>query len=187
MFYQNHIQLKTPEMLDADTAKQWYQTVKSFGPENITYSYQMGENFIAMEYGTCEDCEFQHAYVVPLVRDLTETEAAFIVQAWEYLYDGDFDVELSSNYDAGMLGNDGVELSVDEETRAQAVAEMSKWNHNRWVDSMVNEGWRHGPYFSNTGKTHPALRSWDMLPESHRRSPSFTDAEVIQWVMRNKS
>ncbi len=184
--HQHHIQLKTPEPLDTQFATQWYQTVEQFGPPNTIYNYQQGDSFVAVEYGICADCEFQHTYVIPLTRDYTASETQFILQTWEYLYDGDFDIELSSNFDAGMMGDiDNNMIDIDDDVRNQAVTEMQKWQHNRWYEQKINEGWRYGSYFNSTSKTHPALRDWDSLTESHRRSPEFSNKEILKWVLNN--
>ena len=185
--YQHHIQLKTPEKLGAQTAIQWFQVVKRYGPPNVVYSYQQGENFVAMEYGVCEGDEFPHAYVVPLTRDMSAQEAQVVVAAWEYMYDGDFDVELSSNFDAGMMGDiDNNMISIDEEVKQQAITEMKKWHHNRWVEEKSGQGWRYGAYYNSREKTHPAMQNWDQLSESHRRSPEFSDIEILEWIHKNK-
>ena len=59
---------------------------------------------------------------------------------------------------------------------------MKKWHHNRWVTEMSHTGWRWGTSFSESNKTHPALRDWDALPESHRRSPNFDQKEITEWL-----
>ena len=61
---------------------------------------------------------------------------------------------------------------------------MKKWHHNRWVSEKVSEGWRHGSYFNSADKTHPALRDWDSLTETHRRSPDFDDNEILEWLSK---
>lgn len=185
--YQHHIQLKTPTQLDYEFAVQWYHTVKQYAPPNTTYAYQSGDHFITMEYGISEGEEFEHTYVVPLTRDLEAQEAQFIVQAWEYLYDGDFDIELSSTYNQATLGGniDNNMIDIDPEVRETAIVEMRKWHHNRWLHEKLREGWRYGLYFNSQQKTHPALREWDSLTESHRRHAEFTDEEILEWVMKN--
>jgi len=185
--YQHHIQLKTPTQLDYEFAVQWYHTVKQYAPPNTTYAYQSGDHFITMEYGISEGEEFEHTYVVPLTRDLEAQEAQFIVQAWEYLYDDDFDIELSSTYNQATLGAniDNNMIDIDPEVRETAIVEMRKWHHNRWLHEKLREGWRYGLYFNSQQKTHPALREWDSLTESHRRHAEFTDQEILEWVMKN--
>jgi hypothetical protein len=186
--FQHHIQLKTPEQLSSEDALNWYKVVEQFGPENIIYTRQKGDHFVALEYGICEDCEFPHTYIVTLQRDMTADEAQFIVQAWEYLYEGDCDIELSSNFDAGVMGAniDNNMIDIDPDLREQAISEMNKWNHNRWYQQKINEGWRYGGYFNSKQKTHPALRDWDSLTESHRRGREYTDLEIAEWIHRNK-
>lgn len=182
--YQHHIQLKTANQMTPEQTMLWYKTVNDFAPENTVYKYQQGEDFVGMEYGMCCDCEMQHTYVVPLARDITAQEAAFIVDAWEYQFADDFDIELSSQYDAAMLGDFENSIHIDEDVKSQAINDMKKWHHNRWVNEMVSEGWRVGAYYNSKDKTHPALRDWDSLTETHRRSPDFTEQEIFEWLHR---
>ena len=51
---------------------------------------------VAMEYGVREGEEFTHCYVIPLTRDFTQEETLFIVEAWQYVYNGDFDIEIQT-------------------------------------------------------------------------------------------
>ena len=182
--YQHHIQLKTQEPLDNTTALLWYKTVKQYGPEGVVYNYNYNGSDVALEYGTCDDCESPHVYTVPLLRDLTTDETLFIVQAWEYQFELDFDIEISNQYNMMPAGD--IENIIDDEVRQTAVADMNKWHHNRWVETKVMEGWRWGTYFSTSEKTHPALRKWDDLPESHRRTADITDAEIMEWLQKHQ-
>lgn len=181
--YQHHIQLKTQEPIDKKEALSWYQTVRDYGPEDVVFSYIHNDEEVSMEYGTCEDCETPHVYTVPLKRDLTNDEALFVVNAWEHIFPYDFDIEVSNSY---QMMDDNGELEIDEEVRQRAITDLNKWNHNRWVSEMVSEGWRQGSYYNSTAKTHPALRDWDSLPESHRRSRPIEDREIFEWLKRNK-
>lgn len=184
--YQHHVQLKTAEPLTSEQAMQWYECVREYGPDGVVYSYTYNEQDIAMEYGICSTCELPHAYVVPLTRDLTTSEAEFVVRAWEYLYDADFDVEISNQYQVGMdIEND--DLDIESDLREQAQKDLAKWHHNRWVESKISEGWRAGAYFNSREKTHPALHNWDNLPESHRRSPEFSNTEILEWLNKNRA
>jgi len=184
MYYQHHIQLKTAEPLTQVQALTWYKAVKEFSPIETVLKYQLGEDLIGMEYGHCADCDFPHTYVVPLTRDITAEEALFIVNVWDYQFDGDFDIELSSQYDAGIMGSMDSSVHIDEDVKNQAVFDMKKWHHNRWVSEKVSEGWRHGSYFNSSEKTHPALRDWDSLTETHRRAPEFDNNEILEWLER---
>lgn len=177
--YQHHIILSTLEPLDSYTAIAWYKAVKTFGPEGIVYAYTVGETDVGMEYGVRNE-EFGHCYIVPLKRDLTPAETQIIVAAWEYMFDMDFDIEISNQYSV----DSEYEYNIDEAVETRARTEMKKWHHNRWLNEMMSNGWRYGMYFSERNKTHPALRDWDSLPESHRRSPEFNQKEITEWLRR---
>ena len=60
MKYQHHIQLNTTEQLKSEYAILWYQTVKEYGPNEITLQYQLDGNWVAMEYGIADGDEFPH-------------------------------------------------------------------------------------------------------------------------------
>ena len=179
--YQHHIMLKTHEQLDAEGAMDWLGITKRFGPENIVFLYQHGANEVAMEYGVSEGDEFPHVYTIPLIRDLASDEAAIIVAAWDYKYVPDFNIEISNMY---SMASD-YEIDIDESLVETATMDLNKWHHNRWRDEMVREGWHYGLYFSESKKSHPALRDWDSLPESHRRSPNFDNKELFEWLRKN--
>ena len=99
MKYQHHIQLNTAKQLPGASAVLWYQTVKEYGPTNITHTYMHNGEWVAMEYGIAENEEFPHQLIVPLERDLTPDEALFIVEAWTQMAgEGDFDIETSNQY-----------------------------------------------------------------------------------------
>jgi len=176
--YQHHIMLKTMEPIENDLQLRWYKTVKEFAPENVLYTYYEGDLAVAMEYGVREDDEFPHCYVIPLTRDLTQEETLFVVDAWEYIYDRDFDIEISNMYDVDTT----YDMHIDPTVKESAINDMAKWHHNRWLHQMMKEGWHYGLYYSETNKSHPALREWDTLAESHRRIPEFTNEEVARWL-----
>lgn len=179
--YQHHIILKTHDPLDTEGSLDWLGICKRFGPDGILFSYQQGIHEVAMEYGVSEGDEFPHAYTIPLMRDLTPDEAAIIVAAWDYKYVPNFDIEISNMYDVMQ----DFEIEIDDEVVESATSDLNKWHHNRWRDEMLKEGWHYGLYFSEGKKSHPALRDWDSLPESHRRSPQFNNKEILEWLHKN--
>jgi len=179
--YQHHIILKTAEALDSETAKDWLGICKRFTPSGVVFSYQHGDHEVAMEYGVSSEQEMPHAYTVPLIRDLTPDEASIVVAAWDYKFIPDFNIEISNQYDTMV----DYELEIDDEVTESATLDLNKWHHNRWRDEMMKEGWHYGLYFSETNKSHPALRDWDSLPETHRRSPLFNKTEILEWLRKN--
>lgn len=180
MYYQHHIMLTTAEQLDSAQTKSWFTCVKTYGPEDIAFVYNVAGDDIGMEYGVREHDEFSECYIVPLKRDLTQHETQIIVAAWDYIYDEDFDIEISNQYNTDT----DYEFDMDEEVETRAKQDMKKWHHNRWVAEMSRTGWRYGTSFSESKQTHPALRDWDSLPESHRRSPDFSHRDITEWLSK---
>jgi len=178
--YQHHVMLCTPNTLDSSIAMKWFNCIKTYGPEDIVYVYTIADKDVGMEYGIREDSEFPHVHTVPLKRDLTTNETQFIVAAWEHMYTEDFDIEISNQYNVQQE----YEFDINEEFETRARHDMKKWHHNRWVTEMSHKGWRWGTSFNESNQTHPALRDWDSLPESHRRSPDFTPQEITEWLSK---
>ena len=175
--FQHHIILATPEVMESELVHKWYDFVKTYGPEGIVSPYTTVDGDVAIEYGTRES-DMPHCYIIPLHRDLTTDETQFIVATWEHIYPEDFDIEISNQYDISR----SYEYDINEEFETRARHDMKKWHHNRWVTEMSHTGWRWGTSFSESNKTHPALREWDGLPESHRRSPDFNQKEITEWL-----
>lgn len=182
--YQHHIQLRVDSPLSSDQALAWFKTVKEFSPEDVLFSYNHNGQNVAMEYGTSDE-EVLHVYTIPLKRDITAPEAQFIVEAWDYVFDPDFDIEISNAYDANAMGEFQNSLEIDEDIVQQATNDINKWRHNRWVEESVQNGWRWGTYFNSKEKTHPAMRNWDDLTESHRRSQIIEKQEIYNWLKTN--
>jgi len=178
--YQHHIILKTAEALDKQIALAWYDVVTMLAPSGTVFVYTHKDSEVGMEYGICEGEEFKHCYTVPLTRDLTPEETQFILQGWETIFSLDFDIEISNLYDEQR----DYEIEIDESLLERATNDMGKWHHNRWVHSMMKEGWHYGVYFSESKKSHPALKEWDSLPESHRRTPTFENKEIVNWLRK---
>ena len=186
MDYEHHIQLRVADPLDKEDAIQWFDVVNEYAPEDVVDTYNHKGKDIAMDYGVSDGEDFSHVYLIPLKRDISKDEALFIVAAWEYLYDEDFNIELSGQYDEEGDPDDDIDWQVEEDVRNQVVSSLNKWEHNRWVDQMVSEGWRWGNYYSSSRKTHPALRNWDALPESHRRTRDISNREIFEWLRSKK-
>lgn len=177
--FQHHIILATPEVMESELVHKWYDFVKTYGPEGIVSPYTTVDGDVAIEYGVRES-DMPHCYIIPLHRDLTTDETQFIVATWEHVYPEDFDIEISNQYDVSR----SYEYDINEEFETRARHDMKKWHHNRWVTEMSHKGWRWGTSFNESNQTHPALRDWDSLPESHRRSPDFTPQEITEWLSK---
>lgn len=182
--YQHHILLRTNEALCGEDALVWYEIVKEYSPENTVFAYQYHGKNVAMEYGLFLENEFAHAYTVPLTRDLTSSETMIIMNAWEVMYPSDFDIEVSNSYEDLGMGEfqNTIEYNLDEELKEESYNTICKWEHNRWLDEKISEGWRWGSYFSSKEKTHPALRDWDSLSEAYRRNRPIDDKEIYEWL-----
>lgn len=50
-----------------------------------------------------------------------------------------------------------------------ACEQVSKYHHNCWMQSKLENGWRHGIHYDMDNKTHPLLVTWELLPEQYKQ------------------
>lgn len=125
----------------------------------------------------------QHCYDVPLEDDVTADVGDELAEACESLFpDDDFDLESSM----GVIGEEFefVDLKLNRDDRKQIAENYNKWQHQRWVDTMVSEGWAFGVKLDESARTHPALRPWEALSGPYRKDHSKTVEFVLEQIER---
>ena len=142
----NYIKLTVYQDLSEKMISIWKDIVK-----NLSQNKRV--NVVTRRSKTC------YYYKMILKKEISEFELKFIVNAWDYYYSQDFEIEANSS---DYITFDDVE--IDENTLEFIKNISSKYLHNRWVDKKINDGWRYGMYYNSDELTHPALRSWDNLP-----------------------
>lgn len=186
----HYIRLVTEEKLDDEMIVEWFNTVLRFSPSGLVIAdYEETDDVESEEISVEEednDGGEGYAYDVNLTRDLSESEAQFIVSAWEMRVDGDFEIETSNLYSADANLQHPLELDMDDEVYESAKQKAAKFIHNRWVEEQTDKGWRYGTRFNDAEKVHPALRNWDSLTEEYRRYPTMTKEEVLDFITKYK-
>jgi hypothetical protein len=132
---------------------------------------------VIMVYHTNDDA--QHCYDIRLEDDITADVGDELLEACEEMFpNDDFDLESSM----GIIGEtfEFGEFKLNEADRKQIAQNYNKFTHQRWIDTMVSEGWRFGLKLDESSKTHPALRPWDDLSGLHRKDQSKTIDYVIE-------
>ena len=173
------VTLKVSDELDRKDILRFVSTVKKHAPSGILAPYnrtfKSGER--ADIYVVQSVTDDNHLYQVPLKRNLEDSEAKVIVDAWAKVYEDDFDIEATSalipikdliNFD---------EVDVDDSYEQYLIDNTVSTKHNRWMVEQVEEGWRYGMEYDKKEKIHPFLRPWEQL--SQRDKQVFVD-KVLQ-------
>jgi RyR domain len=161
------IELKTREPLPKGVAGAWARTVADHGPANITAETEIrsgGEVKNSRLY--CVKGKGGYHYVVPLARDLTETEADAIAEAWHAAFtEGDFVI----NWSQEQQLDDSIRES-QEKMMISIAEEAAKRYHTNWYNQRVSENWSFGHKLDTKSRKHPMLQPWENLPDRFKLS-----------------
>lgn len=104
-----------------------------------------------------------YEYLVFLTSQLDRHTISCIVHVWSKMFDKhDFLIK------ASCMDAENVRQKPKDQLLAKHIdteRSLSKLAHNRWVNQMINQGWRWGIKKSQSKKIHPLLKDWDLLPE----------------------
>ena len=159
------IEVKTQENLPQGAAGLWARTVRDHGPPGITVAAQLmnGRQSVWSKLW-CEHGATGYHYIVPLGRDLEESEADAIAQGWSDAYpDGDFVI----NWTQRAVAENRVQAQ-QQDLLAEIAEAAAKQYHNTWHTAKVNEGWSFAHKLDGKNRKHPMLQPWENLPESYR-------------------
>ena len=178
-----YISQKVSKPLTASQAQTWYLTVKMLGPDSII----MGDDETdSIMLGTKDG---EYVYILPLARHLTAQEAEKIIQGYLSVTDHDFEIETSSVYqiqpDWGHPFD--YDISMDQPSREFIANNLARHHHNLWIQTRIDQGWRYGLTLDLQNKTHPAIRPWDDLPESYRKSQLSDNKTLVDYYVKNSS
>ena len=163
------IKLITKEALDEEVMKKWYRCVAKYTPTGVVLAAQA-----TTAKGMLKNCSLIHRefdnkneYVVPLSRDLGDSEAEPVVEAFVDLYpDLDFNVEVSSAQ-VDVYKPKTAEIMDDKFT--QLCSSWAKRQHDTWMKERLESGWRFGATINLRDKTHPLLKPWHELPDKFKQ------------------
>tara|TARA_B110000503_G_C7006676_1_gene353881 strand:- start:283 stop:843 length:561 start_codon:yes stop_codon:yes gene_type:complete len=176
-----YILQRTSHHLTADALKKWYHTVELLAPSGvIAGDDDTSELILSMQ-------DKDYLYIIPLVRHLTEHEAEKIVNGYMRVTTHDFEIETSNVYraDADFSHPFEYDINIDEDARETIHHAMERQNHNAWIHDQMDKGWRFGINLDIAGKTHPAMRPWDDLPEEFKRYRHAHDKELLDYYSKN--
>lgn len=168
----SYIILKTAQKLDDDQEKLFYKIVKKLTPPNAVNSKLLKRS--SNDY---------YNYKILLNDSLSYEDSKFIVNAWDYYFNYDFEIEISSKDE--ISDNTIIDMDDDSFNHIRKVA--SKYLHNRWIDKKIQEGWRYGLLYNKEEKTHPALKEWDNLPSEHKKLIELDKEKAYRFFIENKN
>jgi hypothetical protein len=174
------VALVSREPVDQDTVKRWFKSVKIAAPIGTILAIPTTDDK-GMPRTVClvhRETSQKHLYLVPLTRDLSESEAAKIVAAFTQVApDGEFEVETSASH---LATQDAAETDVvfDEDKYHTLCMAWAKRQHETWMKSRVDQGWRYGTELSMDHKTNPLLRPFDQLPDQYRK-PNLEEPQAL--------
>ena len=145
----------------------WYQCVRSRAPQGLLATVEVSDNTGKRAAAMVKRVGQQTSYVIPLARDLMEEEANRIIAAFSATEEGDFDIE-ATVVRTGENGTSVPKINVAQERYMEVCSSLARKQHEDWVKTRAQEGWRYGPEVSIADKTHPLLRPWDQLPDRYR-------------------
>lgn len=182
-----YIRLEATEDLDPKIVKAWLNVVNEYGPDNITTSVPVVKpnGSPTHAYVIKSKIKNKRIYDIPLLRDLTEDEGQYIVDAWMAEQDGDYKIEISTE-PVNPIYNEFkiIHPKMPKSDWRQICEMLSKEMHNRWVEEMVGKGWRYGLKMNEDQGTHPLLKNWDNLPEEYQKVDEETPARFLEAMDR---
>lgn len=160
-----YICLAVEQSLSDDALKAWINSVMSSGPNGIVVATQVPpENKYLRFYRRSIDAK--NCYIASLIRNLNSEEADKIAK--HYLAQQP-DTSGKITWSQEPYQDDKNQKLSDDVLKAIAV-EAARMNHNRWVQTRIDEGWRFAAQHSNKMKTSPICQSWDQLPTAYKRA-----------------
>jgi hypothetical protein len=181
------VALVVPEPLDQEVAKDWYHCVVDKAPYGIVSVMQTttdkgGLKSVSMVH---RETDKKHYYMIPITRDLLEREAENIVDAFSEDHpDVDFDIE-ATIMPTRFGDKKEPKIDVDKEEYLTLCAEFSKTQHEKWVRDHADDGWRYGVAVDPKEKTHPLMRSWDQLPDRHKKIDTDVPQKLLDLLSRH--
>lgn len=173
------IALVTERPIDAEIIRSWFKCAKRHAPAGVLLNLPTVDDR-GVPRTTClvhRKVESSHNYMIPLTRDLEETEATKIVDAFVDLNpDLDFDVHSSAAHH--KEANTAPPVVVDEEKYVALCTEWAKRQHDRWMKEREEQGWRYGITLSFKAKTNPLMMPWEQLPAQYR-TPNLEEPQAL--------
>lgn len=176
------IKLVVLKPLDQNTRKAWYACVQDEVPSGVLYHTEIPEKqqVKMSSYYHKQMTNGNHAYVIPLVRDLVHHEVYQIAHAWDHKFpDADFVIDYSQPTDHVIpAGTD-----VPDHKIAQVLDAWCKRQHDAWMQDKLNKGWRYGIKVSMKDHTHPWIQPWESLPHVAKKPHTQAAQDLLDLMM----
>lgn len=182
-----YIRLVVDEELDKNHTRAWYETVSDYGPKNIHNPIQLTGPDGSPTHTKLIKSKVaggKYWYDYPLSRDLTEDEAQMIVDAWNDIFDNEYNIETSQPLVYTEYNERIIEPNIKNDDWEAICEQYAKELHNRWYEDKVDQGWRYGMQFNEQEKVHPLLRPWNDLPEDYRTADYESPSKLLEIMDR---
>lgn len=166
-----HITLITPEDIAEPIVKNWNKIVRENAPYGVPCSITITDDKGNPQNVNLVKREANNGFhfMVPLSRDLTEKEAEKIINTFDEKYpELEFEVEASIIPTYAMKNSEPT-ITVNQKEYADVATDFAKQEHENWVKSRMEQGWRYGTSVDLANKTHPLLKPWDQLPDQYKQ------------------
>ena len=163
------VQLNTDKKLKPVLITQWYSCVVRSAPSGVVTVVPATDDsgrptsvqLVHRKMGK------KHGYLVPLTRDLRDSEVEPIVRRFATL-EPDLDFEVETN-ETKLIARDCGEIPMDTAKHVALCMALAKQQHEEWVHERTDAGWRYGTKHDARAKTDPLIRPWDQLPDRFRK------------------
>lgn len=164
-----YVRLIADEALQPSQVKRWFHCVEARS-RGVTMSVAMLDDQsqrhgVRLIHQTLSNDS--HAYLIPLCRDLVNSEIEQIVYAYASL-EPNLDFDIDTNQTALSVAEED-SIPLDVASHLALCTALAKQRHTDWVRERTDAGWRYGMRFDQTEKTSPLLRPWEQLPDQFRR------------------
>jgi hypothetical protein len=157
-----YVQIVVPDRWSPEQFKNWFECVNDSVPSGLisSTSIQLKGKVKATKFFHKPTSNGKHAYIVPLARDLDASEIHTLIRNWVRCYpEGDFTLDYSQAEDI-IQPQTPEQLKLD-----QVIDAWCKQEHQAWMESQLEQGWRYGPQINLREKTHPWMQPWESLPQ----------------------
>ena len=165
MFTHPYICLSTKDPIGDDCLKSWFSSVVNAGPNGNVVATQVPPEMNYLRFYR-RIIDGENCYVASLIRNLNSEEADKIAK--EFLTKQP--IAMGKITWSQELQQDDKAQQLSEDFIKAIAVEAARMNHNRWVQTRMDEGWRWATTHNSKNKTSPVCQNWDQLPEAYKRS-----------------
>lgn len=179
------IKLLVDHPLSKPVVRMWYNCVVESAPSGITNSITVHDDDEVRHVARLihQRMDKRHAYLVPLTRDLRDSEIDHIVDQFALMQpDLDFDIETN---ETKLRARDDDTIPLDAARHLALCTALAKQKHESWMRERAGAGWRYGVTFDADEKTHPLLRPWDQLPERYKQPDLDWPQQLVSMLNDN--